>query len=237
MFELDSGDEMSEDEVAPPRIRTCMRASAYLCAPTGHITVSCFALFYWYDAMLILIRQFDPPPDDEPWLKFCGVWEIEENFRRMTTVYKVVFLVGEVTLLLGAVGCAICQLLAFIKKWTFLLIPYIVFHVVYCILTVIQVAVHVYYTDESIDVLAVMRIVLVLITTTAIFIVLVFKKILETEKESPVVMVRQVAPSKTYDKQMPRKSDASFMRNPGARVSITSSHRIDNWVASTANVA
>lgn len=99
-------------------------------------------------------------------------------------------------------------------------------------------AVHVYYTEEGISTAALTRVLSVLVTSIGVFVVLVYKKIIDMARETRVVKVRQAERPAPYDDEFRKKSDASFIRNPGARASIVSgSQQVDNWVPSTVQVA
>lgn len=57
MFELDSSDELTKTDPAPPGVRKCVRTVTFTCVPLGHFVSSCITLFYWYDAMLLVFKK------------------------------------------------------------------------------------------------------------------------------------------------------------------------------------
>lgn len=57
MFEVDSTEDLTEEEPAPPGIQKCIRVVAYIFTPIGHISVALVSLFFWYDTMNIAFRQ------------------------------------------------------------------------------------------------------------------------------------------------------------------------------------
>lgn len=146
---------------------------------------------------------------------------------------QIILLAGWGFFLGSSILALLCLLVAFCREIPCLVVPYIAYHVMFCLLTVVEVAVHVYYTNEGISVEAVVRVTIILVTSCGIFLVLVYKKVLEMVPEPPI-LVKEMERPPNYNDQ-PKNSAATFIHNPNARASIASSHQIDNWVPSPGN--